>query len=82
MKPDLMTQVLSLESREKIHVCGCATYAWECSVYTSRRLQKSRQNNLICKKHFRSHTFDVCDQEEDCHHEDGCHPVEEEFSVD
>ena len=43
MKPDMMTQVLSLESREKNHVCGRATYAWvECGVYTSRRLQKDR----------------------------------------
>ena len=77
----------SLEPREKNHVCGSATYAWDwCSVYTPVAYKgiaiacKRNTLTLRWKKKYRSHQLDVCDHEEDCHHEDGCHPEEEELA--
>ena len=32
-------------------------------------------------KKYRSHHFDVCDHEEDCHDADGCQPEEEELAA-
>ena len=45
---DLMTHFLSLEPREKIHVCGSAECAqvW-FSVYTSRRLQGLKEKFTV-----------------------------------
>ena len=62
MKPDLMTQALSLETREKNHVCGRATYAWYECMFTPPVAYKRiaiacKRNTLICKKTFIAHTI-------------------------
>ena len=84
MNPDSMTQVLS--HTRKNHVCGRATYAWvESVVFTPSVAYKGIA--VACKRNtfffsinlYRAPHFDVCDHG---HHEDGCHPVEEELAAD
>ena len=61
-----------LEPREK-NSCKRAMYAWVlCGVYTPRRLLRNRHcmqaiHHALKKKKKRSHHFDVCDHEENCH---------------